>query len=548
MRKPYALLISSLCCVLVASASPPASAAAAPEPIRGAIVLPSAKRCLAKPELTIRIRKLPRVRWANATITVNGKRLKVLTRTRLAKPFTLKKLPTGRIVLSIKVKTRDRRTATARRTFRTCVAPMPTPTPSPAPQPTPVPTPEPTATPQPSVRAVEPGSYRGVAGGYTLTLYVSPDGKRVQDVTVSTQPGCTVGGHLSGEFIFAEVEIAADGSFAATSSRTGIVSNKRATTTYTFSGRIEGDTASGTLRQDIAHTDPNGGTCTTGDRPWSVTRDAQGAVQTLAPPPPGSYRGLTANSGLTLFVSPDGKRLEDMTVPTQPTCTTGAGTMSGNFQVASVPIAPDGSFNATVTEQAIVHYLPATITYVLKGHVHGTDINGVARIAGQLRQTVASVDGTSINCTTNDRHWWANREAQGPVQTLSPPPPGNYGGLVANSNLTFSVAPGGTLIENVAVPTRPDCTGNGGTPSTNFLVASVPIAANGSFDTTATSTGVVSGRPATHGLRFSGRFHGTNTNGVARVAGLLRHTVTFTDSTGGVCTTNDRTFWALRVP
>ena len=95
--------------------------------------------------------------------------------------------------------------------------------------------------------------------------------------------------------------------------------------------------------------------------------------------------------------------------------------------------------------------------------------------------------------------------------------PGSYSGSTHQGyGLSFYVAADGTQMQDVSIPT----VGIACTPTNSFAdqlnVASIPIGADGSFTSTTTQTGVLSGAPATFTYTFSGNFAGTTATGVFR--------------------------------
>jgi hypothetical protein len=393
--------------------------------------------------------------------------------------------------------------------------------------------------------ATPPGSYSGYGGGYGMTLYVAPDGKSVQDVTVDTSLGCTPSKTFGDELQVASVAIAGDGSFSSVTTQHGQLSGGPATFTYTLSGHVHGTTTSGvermagTLREDVTYDDGTARTCATNDQSWYANRDTQGS-QSAAPPPAGSYSGYGGGYGLTLYVSPDGAHLQDVTVNTSLGCNPSK-SFGDQLELRDVPIAADGSFDTTATQDAILFGTTATITYRFRGHVHGLTSGGVARLAGFLRETIAYDNGTAFTCTTDDKSWYANRDTQG-TQTGTAPP-GSYSGYGGGYGLTFSVA--GTHLQNVSVPTSIQCS-----PTKTFAgqlsIADIAIAVDGSFSASTSQNGVVNGAAATFVFTFRGHFHGLSSSGVARMAGFLREDVHFDNGTAYSCSSNDQAWYANR--
>jgi hypothetical protein len=209
-----------------------------------------------------------------------------------------------------------------------------------------------------------------------------------------------------------------------------------------------------------------------------------------------------------------------------------------------VPIAADGSFTSTTSQTGVVNSAAATFTYTFSGHFHGPNASGVARVAGVFREDIAYNDGTTQSCSTNDMSWIAVRDQQG-AETTSPAVPGSYLGQDA-SQPSFSVASDGTKLQDVTVRgITLNCT-PGGTLSHDISIPSVPIAVDGSFASTSTESGVVNTTAATLTYTISGHFHGPSSTGVARVAGIVREDVTYNNGTSYSCSSNNRSWIAVR--
>src|SRR5262249_37384080 len=147
-----------------------------------------------------------------------------------------------------------------------------------------------TSTPTPAGIAAQPGSYSGQILNslyyYLVSLYVSSDGTQVQDVTLAnTTLSCSLGGTLGDHIASGEATIAANGSFSATATQTGIVGHSAAKFTYTVSGQFSGTNVAGSVREDVTYSNGIAYSCTTGTQTWSAKRDMQG-VQTASPPSP----------------------------------------------------------------------------------------------------------------------------------------------------------------------------------------------------------------------------------------------------------------------
>jgi hypothetical protein len=392
----------------------------------------------------------------------------------------------------------------------------------------------------------EPGSYSG--SGYTL--YVSTNRTQVQDVSLAAGYHavltCTPGGTTLNDtsFYIPQISIGADGSFSGTASQTGVEGGAAATFVYSISGRFNGTSVTGSLREDVTYNNGTAYSCTTGTTPWTMTRDTQGS-QAAAPPPPGSYSG----NGFTFYVSTDSTHVQDVSLAagyhTAPACVP-TGTISGDtsFYIPQISIGADGSFSGTASQTGVEGGAAATFTYTFSGHFHGTDSSGNERAAGSLREDVTYNNGTAHSCTTGTTPWTMTRNTQG-SQAAAPPPPGSYSG----NGFTFYVSTDSTHVQDVSLAagyhTAPACVPTGTISNdTSFYIPQISIGADGSFSATATQTGMANGAPATFTYTFSGHFHGTDSGGNEQAAGSLRENVTYNNGTSYSCTTGT-TPWTM---
>jgi hypothetical protein len=392
----------------------------------------------------------------------------------------------------------------------------------------------------------EPGSYSG--SGYTL--YVSTNRTQVQDVSLAAGYHavltCTPGGTTLNDtsFYIPQISIGADGSFSGTASQTGVEGGAAATFVYSISGRFNGTSVTGSLREDVTYNNGTAYSCTTGTTPWTMTRDTQGS-QAAAPPPPGSYSG----NGFTFYVSTDSTHVQDVSLAagyhTAPACVP-TGTISGDtsFYIPQISIGADGSFSGTASQTGVEGGAAATFTYTFSGHFHGTDSSGNERAAGSLREDVTYNNGTAHSCTTGTTPWTMTRNTQG-SQAAAPPPPGSYSG----NGFTFYVSTDSTHVQDVSLAagyhTAPACVPTGTISNdTSFYIPQISIGADGSFSGTATQTGMANGAPATFTYTFSGHFHGTDSGGNEQAAGSLRENVTYNNGTSYSCTTGT-TPWTM---
>ncbi len=81
--------------------------------------------------------------------------------------------------------------------------------------------------------------------------------------------------------------------------------------------------------------------------------------------------------------------------------------------------------------------------------------------------------------------------------------------------------------------------------SDHLLMASLSLK-KGAFNATTTQDGDIGGYPATFTYTFEGNVHGVNPSGAARIAGMFRETITYTDTTARTCTSNNQSWTAAR--
>lgn len=86
-----------------------------------AFELPRVATCVSERSLTLALRPVKGTTWATATVNVDGKRVKRVSGAAAKRAVRLAWLPRGRFTLAITAKTRDGRTATVERAYRTCI-------------------------------------------------------------------------------------------------------------------------------------------------------------------------------------------------------------------------------------------------------------------------------------------------------------------------------------------------------------------------------------------------------------------------------------------
>jgi hypothetical protein len=532
--------LAGLVWLLLAAVVPGAHAAAPKKKVSAASAfkLPAAKTCVAKRALTIRLLKPRGVRWSRVTVTVGRKRVKTVRRPRSGASVKVAGLPSkGSYKLTITATDGHGRTATISRTYRACAAKV-APSPAPAPvSPAPV-APDGGAAPRPPV-LLTPVSGSYADGG--LSLYVSRDAKQIQDVAApATALTCQDGTTPTVSPVADEIGLAADGSFSATVGRDGVVGDTAATLTYTFKGRFTTTTAvSGTWRVDVSGV---GTSCTSGDRAWAATREAQPTPQPTAAPPAGGYAGA---DGLALYVSGDAQQVQDVADGSVDLhCTAGVADQIDHLAVDEIELAADGSLSASDTEAKIFEGKAAAATTIFRGHFHGTDADGNARAAGTWQRTI-TYDNASKTCTSNPHPWSATLAPQG-SQDVVAPTAGSYAGP---GGVSLFVSAAGTQVQDAYLPTHLRCdisSANDGDLRTHHIgMDEIAIGLDGAFTATTTRQGFFESTAATYTSTFRGHVHGTDAGGHPRLAGTWRETIV---SNGGAltCTSGDQPWSAVR--
>ncbi len=405
------------------------------------------------------------------------------------------------------------------------------------------------------------GSYSGNLDGYFdgVAFYVSNSQTALQNITVGgltlkCAPGSTVG---LGDISVDSVPLNSDGSFNTTTTEQGVYNGSPATYKITFQGYFHGLNSSGVARaagsvtETMTYTDGTSYSCSSGPEfPWTVTRDATQTV-TTGLPPVGSYSGNLDGyfDGVAFYVSNTKTALQNLTVGGLTlNCAPGTTVKLGDISVDSVPLNSDGSFNTTTTEQGVYNGSPATYKITFQGYFHGLNSSGVARAAGSVTETMTYTHGTSYSCSSGPEFpWTVTRDATQTVTTALPPA-GSYSGNLDGyfDGVAFRVSNTKTALQNITVGGLTlNCAPSGTVGLSNISVASVPLNSDGSFNTTTTEQGVYNGSPATYKITFQGYFHGLNSSGVARAAGSVTETMTYTHGTSYSCSSGPEFPWTV---
>jgi hypothetical protein len=268
---------------------------------------------------------------------------------------------------------------------------------------------------------------------------------------------------------------------------------------------------------------------------------------------PGSYSGQNGQNGfgITFYVAPGGRSILNISdASTTLACTPGGSALADHLVILAAAVKPDGSFTAKGTQEGVVAAVAgdkATFRYTFAGRFQAATATKAASAAGTWREDVVLAGGTIKLCTSNRQSWTATRNAV-PAQPTTVVKPGSYSGQNGQNGLgiTFSVAPGGKSIENISdTATALACTPGGSTLADHLTIPKAAIRPGGSFNVTASQTGVVAalaGNSAKFIYTFAGHFEGPTPTGAATVAGKWREDVVLAGGATKLCTSDDQ-FW-----
>jgi hypothetical protein len=406
------------------------------------------------------------------------------------------------------------------------------------------------------VVTVPSGSYSGdfFVGNSegALSLYVPAAHNQIQDVSADASVTCSPGNATYGiPFVVDHLTMKAGGTFSGTTKRTGVFIGSKATFTVTFSGHVGGVTSTGQLKaagsliEKLTYNDGVAHACTSGKDSWSVTRDQQPTPQPTAKPLSGSYAGDYFVSGteapLSYYVAANRATIQDLSLDADYHCAPGSSSGGVELDVASIPVASNGSFSKTSTYTGVFAGSPATFTLVVNGHFHGTNAQGVQRAAGSLDATVTYNNGTSYTCTSDTVPFSATRDQQAtpqPTSVTAGDYTGDYFSAGTEAPVTYTVSSDRKTIESVASDVDVRCSPGGAAGGADLVIGSIPLAADGSFSGTATSTGTFAGQPASFTFAFSGHAHGTSSTGQPRFAGAITATVAYNNGGAQTCSSD----------
>ena len=269
------------------------------------------------------------------------------------------------------------------------------------------------------------------------------------------------------------------------------------------------------------------------------------------PPPAGSYSGTTAqnlsyNHPVEFYVSNTKTALQDITFSAlELTCAPGNSTPVVAVSINSVSLNSNGSFASTSTQNGYYNGSGAKFTIDFEGNFQGLNSDGVAQAAGSISETMTySANGSSYTCTSDEVSWSDTRDTQQTV-TMGLPPAGSYIGasaqnLAYNHPLEFFVSNTKTTLQNITLSALElTCAPGNSSPVVAVSINSVSLNSDGSFASTSTQTRSYDGSGAKFTVNFEGNFHGLNSDGVARAAGSITETMTYSASgTSYTCSSN----------
>jgi hypothetical protein len=271
----------------------------------------------------------------------------------------------------------------------------------------------------------------------------------------------------------------------------------------------------------------------------------------------GDYAGHPEDDPVSLFVSPGGTSVLNISVPNMSIACSPAGSFPGadHLGILKTPIEPNGSFATTATQEGVFGNTSAKFTYSFTGRFRGATSAGVPSAAGTLREDIVfPTGGTTERCTSNDQSWTVTHDPQpGPTKSVATPGSytGDYAGHPEDDPVTFFVSPGGTSVLNISVPTIDlACAPALSFPGSDHLgILETPIEPNGSFAATATQEGVFGNTSAKFTYSFTGFVEGATPAGPVTLAGILREDVVFaTSGTTERCTSNDQSWTVTHDP
>jgi hypothetical protein len=291
----------------------------------------------------------------------------------------------------------------------------------------------------------------------------------------------------------------------------------------------------------------------------SITARARGGrsakanrtYEACSAPVDGFYTGSNGQNGngISLYVAAGGTSIQDVYDNGVALACKGGGGYTDHLGINAVTVAADGSFSSTSAQTSLFgsRGVAATYTYTFQGHFHGTNAAGYEVVAGTYREDITYNNGAS-SCTSGDQSWSATLKTPA-AGTAVAPPAGSYSGSNGqNGNgISLYVAVGGTAIQDVYDNgVALSCMGGGGYGD-HLGINAITVAADGSFSSTSTQTGLFGSRgmAATYTYRYQGHFHGRDAAGYEVVAGTYREDISYNNGASS-CTSGDQS-WSAKL-
>jgi hypothetical protein len=269
---------------------------------------------------------------------------------------------------------------------------------------------------------------------------------------------------------------------------------------------------------------------------------------------PGPYSGSNGQAGngygITFYVAPGGRSMQDISIPVAGmSCTPAGGPSYDHLVVLQLAINPNGSFGGTTAQEGILDGGNARFTYTIAGRFQPATSTASASAAGTWKENIRFATGTTASCTSNQQSWTATLFREPPWQRADIRQ-GNYSGSNGQAGngygIKFSVTPGGSSILNVSIPVSAmNCMPSGGPSYDHVTVGEVAIAPGGSFSSQVSQDGTLDGSNVKITYTLAGYFVGlTPPAGAVTVAGIWREDIKFASGATTMCTSNDQLWTA----
>jgi hypothetical protein len=248
-----------------------------------------------------------------------------------------------------------------------------------------------------------------------------------------------------------------------------------------------------------------------------------------------------------MFVAPGGRSLLNLYIPTVAVSCSPSGNTGIPVGIPTAAIQPDGAFNITAAQDAIIDGNGAKVTYTVQGRFQVATATAPASAAGTWSEHIAYTSGTITACSSNSQSWTAALYREPPWQK-SAIAPGSYTGPAGQGwDLIFTVTPNSHNILNVSIPTAAvSCNSSINIANQPVTIPTITIQPDGSFATKTSQDGMISGNNAKITYTFSGYFEGPTPTGAITVAGTWREDIVFSSGPTTTCTSNNQSWSAIR--